>query len=79
MIMFLSPVENQSHCDFVKLRNMLICSHMHDLKDVTCDIHYENYRAQCIQEMTRYLRTERKSASSRVLPASPFLSLHFFQ
>lgn len=69
---FLSSVENQSHCDFVKLRNMLICSHMHDLKDVTCDIHYENYRAQCIQEMTRYLRTEPKSASSRLLPASPF-------
>lgn len=61
---FLSPVENQSHCDFVKLRNMLICSHMHDLKDVTCDIHYENYRAQCIQEMTRYLRTESETASS---------------
>uniref|UniRef100_A0A3B4TBX3 Septin n=1 Tax=Seriola dumerili TaxID=41447 RepID=A0A3B4TBX3_SERDU len=38
-------VENQSHCDFVKLRNMLIRSHMHDLKDVTCDVHYENYRA----------------------------------
>lgn len=48
-----SSVENQSHCDFVKLRNMLIRSHMHDLKDVTCDVHYENYRAQCIQEMTR--------------------------
>eukprot|EP00064_Thunnus_orientalis_P015675 superscaffoldBa00002952_g15730 len=31
-------VENQSHCDFVKLRNMLIRSHMHDLKDVTCDL-----------------------------------------
>lgn len=46
-------VENQSHCDFVKLRNMLIRSHMHDLKDVTCDVHYENYRAHCIQEMTR--------------------------
>ena len=46
-------MENQSHCDFVKLRNMLIRSHMHDLKDVTCDLHYENYRAQCIQEMTR--------------------------
>lgn len=79
MTMFLSTVENQSHSDFVKLRNMLICSHMHDLKDVTCDIHYENYRAQCIQEMTRYLRTERKSASSRVLPASPSRSLHSFQ
>ncbi|KAM4708642.1 septin-5 isoform 3-T3 [Discoglossus pictus] len=45
-------VENQSHCDFVKLRNMLIRTHMHDLKDVTCDVHYENYRAQCIQQMT---------------------------
>lgn len=52
---FLCAVENQSHCDFVKLRNMLIRSHMHDLKDVTCDVHYENYRAQCIQEMTRYV------------------------
>lgn len=52
---FLCSVENQSHCDFVKLRNMLIRSHMHDLKDVTCDVHYENYRAQCIQEMTRYV------------------------
>lgn len=51
----LCTVENQSHCDFVKLRNMLIRSHMHDLKDVTCDVHYENYRAQCIQEMTRYV------------------------
>lgn len=55
----LCPVENQSHCDFVKLRNMLIRSHMHDLKDVTCDVHYENYRAQCIQEMTRYVSVVR--------------------
>ncbi|XP_056388312.1 septin-5 isoform X10 [Hyla sarda] len=47
-------VENQAHCDFVKLRNMLIRTHMHDLKDVTCDVHYENYRAQCIQQMTRH-------------------------
>lgn len=47
-------VENQAHCDFVKLRNMLIRTHMHDLKDVTCDVHYENYRAHCIQQMTRW-------------------------
>lgn len=51
-----SAVENQAHCDFVKLRNMLIRTHMHDLKDVTCDVHYENYRAQCIQQMTRWVR-----------------------
>ena len=46
-------VENQAHCDFVKLRTMLIRTHMNDLKEVTCDVHYENYRAQCIQTMTR--------------------------
>lgn len=33
---------------------MLIRTHMHDLKDVTCDVHYENYRAHCIQQMTRW-------------------------
>uniref|UniRef100_A0A6Q2Z2F9 Septin-7 n=1 Tax=Esox lucius TaxID=8010 RepID=A0A6Q2Z2F9_ESOLU len=56
-------VENQSHCDFVKLRNMLIRSHMHDLKDVTCDVHYENYRAQCIQEMTSKLTQDNRMES----------------
>uniref|UniRef100_A0A674NP46 Septin n=1 Tax=Takifugu rubripes TaxID=31033 RepID=A0A674NP46_TAKRU len=46
-------VENSAHCDFVKLRNMLIRTHMQDLKDVTRETHYENYRAHCIQSMTR--------------------------
>lgn len=49
----LSAVENPSHCDFVKLRTILIRTHMHDLKDITGDCHYENYRAQCIQNMAR--------------------------
>lgn len=53
LIFFLYAVENPSHCDFVKLRTMLIRTHMHDLKDITSDGHYENYRAQCIQTMTR--------------------------
>eukprot|EP00062_Callorhinchus_milii_P011567 gi/632957669/ref/XP_007894613.1/ PREDICTED: septin-4 isoform X2 [Callorhinchus milii] len=52
-------VENPAHCDFVKLRNMLIRTHMQDLKDVTRDTHYENYRAQCIQSMTRMVVKER--------------------
>ncbi|XP_041757180.1 septin-5 isoform X1 [Coregonus clupeaformis] len=56
-------VENQSHCDFVKLRNILIRSHMHDLKDVTCDVHYENYRAQCIQDMTSKLTQDNRMES----------------
>ena len=38
-------VENPAHCDFVKLRTMLI-THMQDLQEVTGDLHYENYRSQ---------------------------------
>uniref|UniRef100_A0A3Q0SXM4 Septin n=1 Tax=Amphilophus citrinellus TaxID=61819 RepID=A0A3Q0SXM4_AMPCI len=46
-------VENPAHSDFLLLRNMLVRTHMQDLKDVTREIHYENYRAQCIQNMTQ--------------------------
>jgi len=42
-------IENPSHCDFTMLRNMLIRTHMQDLKDVTQDIHYENFRAKKLQ------------------------------
>ncbi|KAJ1184968.1 hypothetical protein NDU88_001764 [Pleurodeles waltl] len=52
-------VENPNHCDFVKLRTMLVKTHMQDLKDVTRETHYENYRAQCIQNMTRMVVKER--------------------
>ncbi|XP_039534115.1 septin 5b isoform X2 [Pimephales promelas] len=64
-------VDNQSHCDFVKLRTMLIRSHMHDLKDITCDVHYENYRAQCIQQMTSKLTQDNRVESPiPILPLS---------
>ncbi|XP_052233544.1 septin-5-like isoform X2 [Dreissena polymorpha] len=39
-------VENPLHSDFTKLRRMLISTHMQDLKDMTCEVHYENYRAE---------------------------------
>jgi len=38
-------VENPEHCDFVKLRTMLI-THMQDLQEVTQEVHYENYRSE---------------------------------
>ncbi|XP_062341153.1 septin-4-like [Osmerus eperlanus] len=53
-------VENPAHSDFLMLRNMLVRTHMQDLKDVTRETHYENYRAQCIQNMTRMVVQERK-------------------
>ncbi|XP_048582537.1 septin-2 isoform X2 [Nematostella vectensis] len=42
-------VENPLHCDFSKLRAMLI-THMQDLKEVTQDVHYENFRAMRLGE-----------------------------
>uniref|UniRef100_A0A8C8FTK7 Septin n=1 Tax=Oncorhynchus tshawytscha TaxID=74940 RepID=A0A8C8FTK7_ONCTS len=53
-------VEDPAHSDFLLLRNMLVKTHMQDLKDVTRETHYENYRAQCIQNMTRMVVQERK-------------------
>ncbi|XP_044175144.1 septin-7-like isoform X1 [Acropora muricata] len=47
-----AEVENVDHCDFVALRNMLIRTHMQDLKDMTNDIHYENYRCGKLAAMT---------------------------
>jgi len=37
-------VENLEHCDFVALRNMLLRTHLQDLKEVTSNVHYENFR-----------------------------------
>lgn len=45
-------IENLAHCDFVPLRNMLIRTHLMDLKDVTNFIHYENYRCRKLAGIT---------------------------
>ncbi|KAK4165917.1 Septin-domain-containing protein [Cladorrhinum sp. PSN259] len=37
-------VDNEEHCDFVKLRQMLIRTHMEELKENTNNALYENYR-----------------------------------
>ncbi|ELR61231.1 Septin-10, partial [Bos mutus] len=44
-------VENENHCDFVKLREMLICTNMEDLRDQTHTRHYELYRRRKLEEM----------------------------
>lgn len=37
-------VDNEEHCDFVKLRQMLIRTHMEELKEHTHRVLYEKYR-----------------------------------
>nr|XP_023511335.1 septin-14 isoform X2 [Equus caballus] len=44
-------VENENHCDFVKLRDILLSTNMEDLKQQTHTWHYENYRCCKLQEM----------------------------
>lgn len=41
-----AEVENEDHCDFRKLRLLLIRSHMLDLIQSTEEVHYEVYRAK---------------------------------
>merc|ERR1719323_1573569 len=44
-------VENENHCDFTKLREMLIRTNMEDLRDTTHSRHFEVYRKHRLQEM----------------------------
>ncbi|XP_033742940.1 septin-11-like isoform X2 [Pecten maximus] len=44
-------VENENHCDFVKLREMLIRTNMEDMRETTHKRHFELYRRNKLQEM----------------------------
>lgn len=39
-------VDNEDHCDFVKLRQMLVRTYMEELREHTNDVLYENYRSE---------------------------------
>jgi septin family protein len=44
-------VDNEDHCDFVKLRQMLIRTHMEELREHTNDVLYERYRSEKLLTM----------------------------
>lgn len=44
-------VENEAHCDFVKLREMLIRTNMEDMREKTHSRHYELYRQKRLEQM----------------------------
>lgn len=44
-------VDNEEHCDFVKLRQMLVRTYMEELREYTNDILYENYRTAKLVSM----------------------------
>lgn len=51
MYLYFIIVENENHCDFVKLREMLIRTNMEDLRESTHKTHYELYRRNKLQDM----------------------------
>lgn len=59
-------VENPQHSDFIKLRTMLISTHMQDLNDTTQDVHYENFRAQCISQMSQQQNKGGSGGNSKI-------------
>ncbi|GJQ87636.1 2-Sep [Trypoxylus dichotomus] len=44
-------VENEAHCDFVKLREMLIRTNMEDMREKTHCLHYELFRKRRLEQM----------------------------
>jgi len=44
-------VDNEEHCDFVKLRQMLVRTYMEELREYTNDILYENWRTEKLVSM----------------------------
>jgi len=44
-------IENKDHCDFLALRNLVLASHMQDLRETTHCRHYENFRCKKLREM----------------------------
>lgn len=47
----LVEVDNEEHCDFVKLRQMLVRTYMEELREYTNDVLYENWRTEKLLSM----------------------------
>jgi septin 7 len=61
-------VDNEEHNDFVKLRQMLIRTHLEELKRTTSEVLYETYRTQKLRAMGR----EQEVFSKEINPAASF-------
>ncbi|KAK5899386.1 hypothetical protein CesoFtcFv8_008873 [Champsocephalus esox] len=51
-------VENIGHCEFAYLRDLLIRTHMQNIKDITGSIHYETYRVRRLNESNAHFKSQ---------------------
>ena len=59
-------VEDENHCEFVKLRDFLTRTHLQDLIETTSQIHYETFRAKQLMALK-----ENSAAGQGSRPISP--------
>ena len=59
-------IENETHCEFVYLRNFLTRTHLQDLIETTAQIHYESFRAKQLLALK-----ESSAAQAPSRPISP--------
>ncbi|GMM58291.1 septin [Maudiozyma humilis] len=64
-------VEDATISDFVVLRNALLISHLHDLKDYTHEILYEQYRTEALSGETNTERSLNATGNAAASMASP--------
>jgi septin 3/9/12 len=62
-------VEDETHCEFVSLRNFLTRTHLQDLIETTSQIHYETFRAKQLLALKESSAAGGGHAGSR--PISP--------
>ncbi|GBP22001.1 Protein peanut [Eumeta japonica] len=73
-----AEVENLEHCDFLALRNMVIRTHLQDLKDVTSSVHYENYRCRKLAGLSHDGKPHRINSNKNKSKKSKFNMLLLF-
>lgn len=56
-------VDNEEHCDFRKLRNLLFRTHMLDLITTTSEFHYENFRTTHLDAQGRLISSGNKKVN----------------
>ena len=72
-----AEVENEQHCDFIRLRRVLMEKYMLDLVDSTAEKHHQRFRKACMlrrikhcqEELARSSEDGDKNAAAPTLPA----------
>jgi septin 3/9/12 len=54
-------VEDETHCEFVSLRNFLTRTHLQDLIETTAQIHYEAFRSKQLLALKENARPQQQA------------------